>query len=111
MRRGAPKETDNAPRIIQTAGEILVDGSEDGQGRGAGLPRSAIELVADPSDPCRLNLLLRKGNSTTIAPRIKYNGCVYQPCHSIQVLCALCAGPPAAKSTGVPGSYLTGFLA
>lgn len=38
-----------------------------------------IDLVADPSDSCRLNLLLWDGSSATVAPRVEYGRSTYEP--------------------------------
>ncbi len=50
---------------VATAGEIF--------------PNAAIDLVADPSDPYRLNLLLWNGSSAKVAPQIEYGRSVYEP--------------------------------
>ena len=46
---------------------------------GESFPNAMIELVADPSDPSRLKLLLWDGAKATIAPRIKYGRRTYEP--------------------------------
>ena len=54
-----------AAKCIATAGELF--------------PNATIDLVADPSDPYRLNLLLSDASRATIAPRIKYGRSTYEP--------------------------------
>ena len=54
-----------AAKCITTAGESF--------------PNAAIDLVADPSDSYRLNLLLWDGSSATVAPRIEYARSAYEP--------------------------------
>jgi len=46
---------------------------------GKTFPNATIDLVADPSDSYRLNLLLWDGSSATVAPRIEYRRFVYEP--------------------------------
>ena len=46
---------------------------------GESFPNAMIELIADPSDSCRLKLLLWDGTSARVAPRIKYGGRTYEP--------------------------------
>ena len=53
-----------AAKCVATAGEIF--------------PNAAIDLVADPSDSYRLNLLLWDRSSATVAPRIEYSGSTYE---------------------------------
>lgn len=52
-------------KCVATAGEDFSD--------------AMIELVADPSDPSGLRLLLWNGTSARIAPRIKYGRRTYEP--------------------------------
>jgi hypothetical protein len=54
-----------AAKCIATAGESF--------------PNATIDLVADPSDSHRLNLLLWDGSSATVAPRIEYRRSTYEP--------------------------------
>jgi hypothetical protein len=54
-----------AAKCIPTAGERF--------------PNATIDLVADPSDSYRLNLLLWNGSSATVAPRIEYGRATYEP--------------------------------
>jgi hypothetical protein len=54
-----------AAKCIATAGECFPD--------------ATIDLVADPSDSYRLNLLLWDGSSATVAPRIEYDRSSYEP--------------------------------
>jgi len=46
---------------------------------GESFPNATIDLVADPSDSYRLNLLLWDGSSATVAPRIEYGRSTYEP--------------------------------
>src|SRR5271167_3095297 len=46
---------------------------------GGSLLKAMIEVVADPSDCSRLNVLLFEGTKVRIAPEIEYGGCVYEP--------------------------------
>ena len=46
--------------------------------RGESFPNATIDLVADPSDSYRLNLLLWDGSSATVAPRIEYRRSTYE---------------------------------
>jgi hypothetical protein len=54
-----------AAKCIATAGEHF--------------PNATIDLVADPSDSYRLNLVLWDGSSATVAPRIEYGRATYEP--------------------------------
>lgn len=46
---------------------------------GESFPNGMIELVADPLDPSKLELLLWDGAKTKIAPQIKYGHRTYEP--------------------------------
>lgn len=46
---------------------------------GESFPDATIDLVADPSDSYRLNLLLWDGSTATVAPRVEYGRCTYEP--------------------------------
>ena len=52
-------------KSIATAGEYFPD--------------AIIDLVVDPSDSFRLNLLLWDGTRAIVAPRIEYGSCAYEP--------------------------------
>ena len=54
-----------ASHNVATAGEIF--------------PNATVDLVADPSNSYRLNLLLWDGSSATVAPRIEYGSSTYEP--------------------------------
>lgn len=55
----------SASHNVATAGEIF--------------PNATVDLVADPSDSYRLNLLLWDGSNATVAPRIEYGSSIYEP--------------------------------
>jgi hypothetical protein len=46
---------------------------------GESFPTAMIDLVADPSDPARLRVLLWDGTTAKVAPRIKYDRHTYEP--------------------------------
>jgi hypothetical protein len=46
---------------------------------GESFPNAMIDLVADPSDPAKLKLLLWDGTNAKVAPRIKYGRRTYEP--------------------------------
>jgi hypothetical protein len=46
---------------------------------GETFPNTIIDLVADPSDSYRLNLLLWNGSRASVAPRIEYGRATYEP--------------------------------
>ena len=54
------------------AGVCIATGGEH-------FPKATIDLVADPSDSYKLNLLLWDGSSATVAPRIEYGRSTYEP--------------------------------
>jgi hypothetical protein len=55
-----------------TAGVCIATGGEH-------FPKATIDLVADPSDSRRLNLILCDGSGATVAPRIEYGRSTYEP--------------------------------